>query len=104
MEIKQLRAFLAVASAHSFLGAAERLYITRQAVSKTVTQLEDELGVKLFVRGQTGTELTPAGAYFYPQVRALVADFASHLLCPELAQSCPLKSIIDQSQLQYSPE
>ena len=75
MEIKQLRAFLAVAAAHSFLGAAERLYITRQAVSKTITQLEDDLGVKLFVRGQYGTELTPAGAYFYPQARTLVADF-----------------------------
>ena len=59
MEIKQLRAFLAVAAAHSFLGAAEQLYVTRQAVSKTVTQLEDDLGVKLFVRGQSGTELTP---------------------------------------------
>ena len=75
MEIKQLRAFLAVAAAHSFLGAAERLYVTRQAVSKTVTQLEDDLGVKLFVRGQSGAELTPAGAYFYPQARTLVADF-----------------------------
>ena len=75
MEIKQLRAFLAVASARSFLGAAETMYITRQAVSKTVTQLEEELGVKLFVRGQSGAELTPAGAYFYPQARTLVADF-----------------------------
>ena len=34
MEIKQLRAFLAVASAQSFLGAAESLYVTRQAVSR----------------------------------------------------------------------
>ena len=75
MEIKQLRAFLAVANARSFLGAAETMYITRQAVSKTVTQLEEELGVKLFVRGQSGAELTPAGAYFYPQARTLVADF-----------------------------
>ncbi len=75
MEIKQLRAFLAVASAQSFLGAADTLYISRQAVSKTVSQLESELGVKLFVRGQSGAELTPAGAYFYPQARALVADF-----------------------------
>ena len=75
MEIKQLRAFLAVANARSFLGAADTLYISRQAVSKTVTQLEDELGVKLFVRGQSGAELTPAGAYFYPQARTLVADF-----------------------------
>ena len=44
-------------------------------MSKTITQLEDDLGVKLFVRGQSGTELTPAGAYFYPQARTLVADF-----------------------------
>lgn len=75
MEIKQLRAFLAVAKAQSFLGAAEELYISRQAVSKTVTQLEDELGVRLFVRGQNGTTLTPAGSHFYPQARTLVADF-----------------------------
>ena len=75
MEIKQLRAFLAVANARSFLGAAEMLYVSRQAVSKTVTQLEDELGVKLFVRSQNGVELPPAGAYFFPQARTLVADF-----------------------------
>ena len=60
MEIKQLRAFLAVANAKSFLAAAETMYITRQAVSKTVTQLEEELGVKLFSRGGV---LLPAGAY-----------------------------------------
>ena len=75
MEIKQLRAFLAVASAQSFLGAADSLYVTRQAVSKTVTQLESELGIKLFVRSQNGAALTPAGAHFYPQARTLVADF-----------------------------
>lgn len=75
MEIKQLRAFLAVASAQSFLGAADSLYVTRQAVSKTITQLESELGIKLFVRSQNGAALTPAGAHFYPQARTLVADF-----------------------------
>lgn len=75
MEIKQLRAFLAVAKAQSFLGAAEEMYVSRQAVSKTVTQLEDELGIKLFVRGQSGAALTPAGSHFYPQARTLVADF-----------------------------
>ena len=74
MEIKQLRAFMAVANAQSFLGAAQTLYITRQAVSKTVTQLEEELGVRLFVRDQNGASLTPAGAYFYPQARTLLAD------------------------------
>ena len=75
VEIKQLRAFLAVAGAQSFLGAADKLYITRQAVSKTVTQLEDDLGVKLFVRSRNGATLTPAGTAFYHQARTLVADF-----------------------------
>ena len=75
MDIKQLRAFLAVAKAQSFLGAAEEMYVSRQAVSKTVTQLEDELGVKLFVRSQNGATLTPAGSHFFPQARTLVADF-----------------------------
>ena len=75
MEIKQLRTFLAVAGAQSFLAAADKLYVTRQAVGKTVTQLEDDLGVKLFVRGRNGATLTPAGTVFYHQARTLVADF-----------------------------
>ena len=43
MEIKQLRTFLKVADAKSFLKAAEELYVTRQALTKTIDQLEKEL-------------------------------------------------------------
>ena len=75
MEIKQLRTFLAVANARSFLGAANALYISRQAVSKTITQLEDELGIELFVRNQNGAMMTPAGIFFYPRAVSLVAEF-----------------------------
>jgi DNA-binding transcriptional LysR family regulator len=75
MEIKQLRTFLAVANARSFLGAANALYISRQAVSKTITQLEDELGVELFARSQNGAMMTPAGIFFYPRAVSLVAEF-----------------------------
>ena len=75
MEIKQLRTFLAVANARSFLGAANALYISRQAVSKTITQLEDELGVELFVRNQNGAMMTPAGIFFYPRAVSLAAEF-----------------------------
>ena len=39
MEIRQLRYFLAVANARSFLQAADSLYVSRQAVSKAITQL-----------------------------------------------------------------
>ena len=75
MEIRQLRYFLAVANARSFLQAADSLYVSRQAVSKAITQLEDELNVSLFVRTQNGAMMTPAGLYFYPRATALTADF-----------------------------
>lgn len=75
MDIRQLEYFLAVAEAHSILRAADRLYVSRQAVSKTITQLEDELKEELFVRNQNGASMTPAGIYFYSRASAIVADF-----------------------------
>ena len=75
MDIKQLRAFLAVANTQSFLAAADKLFISRQAVSKTITKLEEELGTRLFVRSQNGVSLTPAGTFFYHRSRILLADF-----------------------------
>ncbi len=75
MDIKQLRTFLAVADSRSFLRAASNLYVTRQAVSKTIKQLEDELQVELFSRSHDGALMTPAGIYFYPRAATLVAEF-----------------------------
>ena len=75
MDIKQLRTFLAVADSRSFLHAAASLYVTRQAVSKTIKQLEDELQVELFSRSHDGALMTPAGIFFYPRAATLVAEF-----------------------------
>ena len=75
MEIKQLRTFLTVADAGSFLKAADSLFVTRQALSKTIDQLEEELGVELFLRNQKGAMMTPAGVYFYPRADSVVAEF-----------------------------
>ena len=75
MDIKQLRTFLAVADARSFFKAADDMYISRQAISKTVMQLEEELGVELFARSQKGAMMTPAGIFFYPRAATLVAEF-----------------------------
>ena len=74
MELKQLRVFLTVANTHSFLAAAGELYLSRQAVSKTICNLEEELGVELFIRNQSGATLTTAGNYFFPRAERLVAD------------------------------
>lgn len=74
MEIRQLKYFLAVADARSFVNAANTLFISRQAVSKAIAQLESELNVELFMRGSNGAFLTPAGVMFYDRVRSSVME------------------------------
>jgi DNA-binding transcriptional LysR family regulator len=61
-ELRHLRAFVAVAQELNFTRAAERLHLGQQAVSKTVRQLERELGVTLLERTTREVRLTTAGA------------------------------------------
>ena len=75
MEIRQLKYFLAVADQRSFVSAANLLYISRQAISKAVAQLEQELQVELFMRDSNGAFLTPVGVLFYDRVRGAVTEF-----------------------------
>ena len=61
-ELRQLRVFVAVAQELNFTRAGERLHLGQQAVSKSVRQLERELGVALLERTTREVRLTPAGA------------------------------------------
>lgn len=61
MRIEQLRYLVEVAEAKSMSKAAERLFVSPQAVSKGIRQLEEELDVTLLVRTSTGAELTRVG-------------------------------------------
>lgn len=74
MELRQLRYFLSVADCRSFVSAAAGLYISRQAVSKAISQLEEELGVALFMRDTSGAFLTPTGLMFYDRIRGVVKE------------------------------
>jgi DNA-binding transcriptional LysR family regulator len=60
-ELRHLRGFLAVAEERSFSAAARRLHISQQALSRSVQQLERELGTSLFDRTTRPLEVTPAG-------------------------------------------
>lgn len=74
MDFKHLKTFITVADSKSFLKAAEKLYISRQAITKTIDQLEDELGIELFFRTQKGAMMTPAGIYFYPRAAQIISE------------------------------
>ncbi len=59
--LNALATFEASARHRSLKRAAEDLNVTPSAVSRQIKALEDELGVRLFARGQTGLSLTPEG-------------------------------------------
>lgn len=74
IDLNGVSVFLAVAEAKSFSGAAERLGVTRPAVSQTVRRLEDRLGVALFLRTTRSVSLTEAGQQLYQRLSPAVAE------------------------------
>jgi DNA-binding transcriptional LysR family regulator len=67
VELRHLRYFVAVAERKGFREASRFLHVTQPAISKTLTQLEQELGVELFVRSGRTVRLTAQGAIFYKE-------------------------------------
>ena len=72
MELRHLRYFVAVAEELSFRKAAQRLNISRPALSKQVKDLEDEIAVKLLDRDTVSVSLTKAGELFLEDSQKLL--------------------------------
>ncbi|MEG0757577.1 MAG: LysR family transcriptional regulator [Raoultibacter sp.] len=64
LEMRQLEYFVTAASAGSYAQAAKQLFVSPQAISKSVQILEGRIGVALFERGPNGIALTPFGETF----------------------------------------
>jgi len=79
MELRHLRAFAAIAELHSFSKAARQLHVAQPPLSRQISQLERELGVKLFVRAASGVALTREGAVLLEQARTVLANTAGFL-------------------------
>jgi DNA-binding transcriptional LysR family regulator len=69
-----MEAFVRVVEAGSFSGAAKQLRIGQPAVSKTIAQLEDRLGVRLLLRSTRGLTPTEAGQGFYERARRAIEE------------------------------
>jgi DNA-binding transcriptional LysR family regulator len=72
MEIRELRALVAVAEDGSLSAAARRLHVSQSALSQTVQSLERELSIKLLDRGHSGARPTDAGKVLLREARSLI--------------------------------
>ena len=69
-----MEAFVRVIEAGSFSGAAKQLRVGQPAVSKTIAQLEDRLGVRLLLRSTHGLMPTEAGRSFYERAKRSIEE------------------------------
>jgi DNA-binding transcriptional LysR family regulator len=69
-----MEAFVRVVDAGSFSGAAKQLRVGQPAVSKTIAQLEDRLGVRLLLRSTHGLTPTEAGRNFYERAKRSIEE------------------------------
>lgn len=75
INLRHFRVFLAVVGSGNLVTAAKLLHITLSAVSKSLKELEQELGVQLLVRGRKGVQLTEAGKAFNKHAGQTMASF-----------------------------
>jgi DNA-binding transcriptional LysR family regulator len=69
-----MEAFVRIIDAGSFSGAARQLRLGQSAISKTIAQLEDRLGVRLLLRSTHGLTPTEAGRNFYERARWTIEE------------------------------
>jgi len=72
--IRDISAFVHVAEAKSFTTAAEQIGLSRSAVGKSVSRLEDRLGVRLLQRTTRSVSLTDEGTAFHERCVRILAD------------------------------
>lgn len=72
MDIRQLEHFTALIAEHNFARAAERVNLSQPAFSRSIQQLERQLGVCLFERGRQGASPTVFARAALPHIRALL--------------------------------
>lgn len=79
MEIRQLKAFLAIAEAKTFTAGARHVNITQAAISMQIRQLEESVGLPLFTRTPRRVILTEAGEMLMSRARRIIREHSAAL-------------------------
>lgn len=75
MDLRQLRHFLALAEAKHFNKAADSIGLTQSALTQSISKLEKDLGLQLFVRSKTGSILTDHGRRLNDHAKVITGQF-----------------------------
>lgn len=74
MLLDNIYLFIKIVDCSSFTKAAEQLNLYQSTISRRMQQLEETLGVELFVRSSKRMELTQKGLFYYQELRDLVVQ------------------------------
>lgn len=85
MELRHLRYFTAVVECKGYREASRRLHIAQPSISEAVSDLEDELGLKLFSRTHRNARLTPEGEIFYADAVRILQQAETAILTAKRA-------------------
>lgn len=75
MTILQLKYAITIANSGSFREAANRLFVSQPALSTTIKELEEEIGIQLFERTNKGIRVTEAGEDFMIYAKQAVSQY-----------------------------
>jgi DNA-binding transcriptional LysR family regulator len=85
MELRHLRYFTAVVECKGYREASRRLHIAQPSISQAVSDLEDEIGLKLFSRTGRNARLMPEGETFYADAVRILQEAQTAILTAKRA-------------------
>jgi DNA-binding transcriptional LysR family regulator len=93
MELRHLRYFTAIVQWKGYRQASRRLYIAQPSISQAVSDLEGELGIKLFSREGRAAKLTPEGQVFYEEALKTLAQAERSIITAQRAAKGEIGSL-----------
>ncbi|MBQ7916498.1 MAG: LysR family transcriptional regulator [Firmicutes bacterium] len=78
--VYHIKLFLSLCETLSFTKAAEQCNVTQPTLSRIISQLENTLGIQLFVRNTVRVTMTPAGRSLYRELKRIYGDIEDAIL------------------------